>query len=113
LLHVVDAVRDSRTFSPLSYLPMATLQAVKKAVTLPPTVRVLASGVPSAPLVNLASKAPADHHGEHGAVGPRASKMPTWAHNVSGGLYSKSYVTGELFVPRSTRVAGIENAPSF
>jgi ubiquinol-cytochrome c reductase iron-sulfur subunit len=77
---------------------MATLQAVKKAVTLPPTVRTLASGVPSAPLVNLAAKNALDNHHNHGAVAPRGDKQPAWAHTVSSsaaGMFSKSYMTGE------------------
>ena len=79
---------------------MASFRAVQKAVTLPPTVRTLASGVPSAPLVNFKTKAPHDHHAHahgHGAT-PRSDVPPTWAGGVrtsAAGLVSKSYVTRE------------------
>lgn len=77
---------------------MATFQAVKKAVTLSPTVRTLSSGVPNAPLVNLAAKAPAGHGHGHGASGPRSDVAPKWAGGVSNahsGLSSKTYMNGK------------------
>ena len=43
---------------------MATFQAIKKAVTLMPTVHALPNGIPYAPLLNLAAKAPHDTHGQ-------------------------------------------------
>ena len=45
---------------------MATFQAIKKAVTgtPTPTVRALPNGIPYAPLLNLAAKAPHDTHGQ-------------------------------------------------
>lgn len=76
---------------------MATFQATKKVVTLAPTVRSLASGVPNAPLVNLAARAPAGHGHGHGAAGPRSDVPPKWTGGVSmtsGGLVSKTYMNG-------------------
>lgn len=90
---------------------MATFQAVKKAVTLAPTVRTLSSGVPSAPLVNLAAKAPAGHG--HGASGPRSDVPPKWAGGVSqshSGLVSKTYMNGKY--PRLVERRFSTNAPT-
>ncbi|KAF5377641.1 hypothetical protein D9615_005123 [Tricholomella constricta] len=73
---------------------MATLQAVKKAVSLAPTVRTLPSGVPVAPLLNFAVRAPHDSH--HGTSGPRADIPPKWTGGVSRtstGLVSKTYLS--------------------
>ncbi|KAI0080054.1 ubiquinol-cytochrome c reductase iron-sulfur subunit [Panus rudis PR-1116 ss-1] len=77
---------------------MASVFVTKKAFTASPTVRTLASGVPSAPLVNLAVRSPAGHGHEHGhgAVGPRSDVPAKWAGGVSrgpSGLISKSYIT--------------------
>ncbi|KAG1716332.1 hypothetical protein ID866_816 [Astraeus odoratus] len=41
---------------------MASSQAVRKAVTIAPSVRALPSGLPSAPRLNLAARAPSDGH---------------------------------------------------
>ncbi|TRM65996.1 ubiquinol-cytochrome c reductase iron-sulfur subunit [Schizophyllum amplum] len=75
---------------------MATFQAAKKALSAPPTVRVLPSGVPAAPSVlNLRARAPADAHAHghgHGAAGPRTDTVPTWAGGMKLGAY-KSYVS--------------------
>jgi hypothetical protein len=98
------AVRDSLlpSYIFISYIfsldaHMATLAAVKKAVTLPPTVRILASGVPNVPLVNLHAKAPLDPHG-HGAhqglTSPRSDGIASWAF-ASSPLAHKTYVTGK------------------
>ncbi|KAL4250885.1 Cytochrome b-c1 complex subunit Rieske, mitochondrial [Abortiporus biennis] len=77
---------------------MAAVFFSKKALTAPPTVRTLASGVPSAPLVNFAVRSPAGHgHHEHGAVGPRSDAPARWAGGVSSspvsGLSSKTFVS--------------------
>ncbi|KAI0336206.1 ubiquinol-cytochrome c reductase iron-sulfur subunit [Cubamyces sp. BRFM 1775] len=80
---------------------MAAVQLTKKAVTLPTTVRTLASGVPVAPHINFAVRAPAGHghdHG-HGAAGPRSDIPAKWATKVSRtsfGLSSKSYVSAPV-----------------
>jgi ubiquinol-cytochrome c reductase iron-sulfur subunit len=76
---------------------MASFQVVKKAVTLAPTVRALPSGVPAAPLLNLAARAPHDphSHAEH-YVAPRSDRAPAWAGGVSkssNGLVSKLFTT--------------------
>ena len=80
---------------------MATYQAVKKAVTLTPTVRALSSGVPHAPLLNLVAKAPHDAHSHgHSEHGPRSDVAPRWAGGVSrtsAGLVSKTMTTRESF----------------
>ncbi|EIW64961.1 ubiquinol-cytochrome c reductase iron-sulfur subunit [Trametes versicolor FP-101664 SS1] len=78
---------------------MAAVQLTKKAITIPPTVRTLASGVPLAPHINLAARAPAGHGHEHGhgAAGPRSDIPARWAGGVSrsptAGLVSKSYIS--------------------
>lgn len=74
---------------------MASIHAAKKVVTLAPTVRTLATGVPNAPLVNLAARAPASHGHGHGAAGPRSDVPPKWVGGVSmtsSGLVSKTYL---------------------
>ncbi len=82
-------------------LAMAAVQLTKKALSAPPTVRTLASGIPSAPLVNLAARAPAHGHGHgHGAVGPRSDVPPKWAGGVtatSSGLVCKTFASGLFF----------------
>jgi ubiquinol-cytochrome c reductase iron-sulfur subunit len=79
---------------------MATYQAVKKYINLAPTVRVLPSGVPSAPRLNLAARAPSDGHGHgHGASGPRADVPARFTGSVANsavGLVSKTFI-GEVF----------------
>ncbi|KAF8624803.1 hypothetical protein AX15_005692 [Amanita polypyramis BW_CC] len=78
---------------------MATVHVAKKAVTIAPTVRTLPSGLPVAPLLNLAARAPASSHGHghgHGPAGPRADAPPSWAGGISRtptGLVSKTYMT--------------------
>ena len=81
---------------------MASAAVVKKALTLPPTVRTLASGVPSASLVNLRARAGAhdEHHGGHGSAGPRSdtpSKFASGFSLSSSGLSSKTYFVGACF----------------
>ena len=77
---------------------MATFTAVKKAVTLTPTVRTLPNGIPYAPLLNLVAKAPHDPHSHSTTV--RSDSAPRWA----GGIlrpysrqFSKTFTTGHLF----------------
>lgn len=74
---------------------MATIRAVKKAVTVSPTVRTIPSGVPSAVLIDLNARAPAGHGHGHGEHGPRADRPAKFAGGVrhSGlGLVSKTFV---------------------
>ncbi|TFY69029.1 hypothetical protein EVG20_g3322 [Dentipellis fragilis] len=74
---------------------MATIQAAKKYATLPPTVRARASGVPSAPSLNLAARALSSGHG-HGEAGSRSDRPAKFAGGVkltSSGLLNKSYAT--------------------
>ncbi|KII93721.1 hypothetical protein PLICRDRAFT_131796 [Plicaturopsis crispa FD-325 SS-3] len=99
---------------------MASFQAVKKAVTIAPTVRVLPTGIPSAPLLNLAARAPAGHddHG-HGAHGPRADVAAKWVGGVStsssAGLVSKTFSTARTtthFQPRLLHTSAVvKDAP--
>ncbi|PPR00018.1 hypothetical protein CVT24_009025 [Panaeolus cyanescens] len=81
----------------LETLTMATMQAVKKATTLAPTLRALPSGIPSAPLLNLAAKAPHDPHAHgHGEHAPRADATPKWASGVYKtplGLVSRTFTS--------------------
>jgi ubiquinol-cytochrome c reductase iron-sulfur subunit len=78
---------------------MAAFQAVKKAVNLAPTVRILPTGVPVAPLLNFAARAPSSGHDHaHEASGPRADIQPRWAGGLSqssSGLVSRTFVNGE------------------
>lgn len=75
---------------------MASFSAVKKAVTLSPTVRTLPSGIPSAPLLNLAARAPSHGHGDHGhGSAPRSDKPARFVGGVktsSSGLVSKTFL---------------------
>lgn len=78
---------------------MAATFLSKKAVTVPPTIRTLASGVPSASLINLNVRSPAGHgHHEHGAAGPRSDAPSKWVGGVSANLFSgvvsKTHFTG-------------------
>ena len=74
---------------------MAAVHLSKKAVTIPATVRTLSSGVPVAPLVNIAARGGHDGHGHgHGASGPRSDAPARWAGGVSRtspGLVSKTF----------------------
>ena len=76
---------------------MAALQAAKKYATLPPTVRTLASGVPSAPSLNLSARtSDAHHHGHH--EGGRSDTPSKWTGGYqlsSNGLVNKSFATGK------------------
>ncbi|KDR84847.1 hypothetical protein GALMADRAFT_233267 [Galerina marginata CBS 339.88] len=103
---------------------MATFQAVKKAVTLAPTVRALPSGIPYAPLLNVAARAPHDPHSHgHGEVGPRSDLAPRWAGGVSqtsSGLVTKTYTTispsslsQQRFIHTSVAVKDAPQVPDF
>jgi len=80
---------------------MVAFNAVKKAVTVSPTIRALPSGVPIAPLINIAVRSPpsAHAHAHHGSAQPRSDTPPRWAGGVSrsspSGLISKTFMTGE------------------
>ncbi|KAJ3777605.1 Rieske [2Fe-2S] iron-sulfur domain-containing protein [Lentinula raphanica] len=81
---------------------MASFQAMKKSINLVPTVRTLPSGVPAAPLLNLKTRAPADHHGHgHGSSGPRSDVPPSWVGGVSKSHYSLSTKTYTTVLPAS------------
>ena len=80
---------------------MASLRAVQRAATLPPTVRTLPSGVPSALHINLRTRAPEDAHGHdhgHGASSSRVDAPRAFAQKNVMGLASKSYTTGVLSI---------------
>ena len=100
-LRLVPNPSVASTCLSIQLIVMATLQAVKKAVTLTPTVRVLPSGIPYAPLLNLAAKAPYDPHSHgHSDIVVRSDSAPRWAGGVvrtSCGLVSKTFTTGRLF----------------
>lgn len=93
--------RGANPLKECSTAAMASLRAVQKAATLPPTVRTLPSGVPSALHINLKTRAPADSHGHgHGhASSSRADAPRPFAQKsvkTALGLASKSYTTGEV-----------------
>lgn len=75
---------------------MASVRAVKKAVTIAPTVRTLSSGVPVAPLLNLAARDLSAEHG-HGSAA-RSDAPARFASGVSRntpiGLVSKTFANG-------------------
>src|SRR6266478_8309694 len=73
---------------------MASLQAAKKYATLPPTVRALASGVPSAPSFNLSARTSDAHHG-HAGRSDVPSKWTGGYQLSSSGLINKSFATGK------------------
>ncbi|KAK0245921.1 Rieske [2Fe-2S] iron-sulfur domain-containing protein [Armillaria nabsnona] len=90
--------------------------AVKKAFNVAPTVRTRASGVPLAPLVNLAAKAPADGHG-HGEAA-RSDTPLKWAGGISrtsSGLVSKTFFNAPpttIFQPRLLHTSAVvKDAP--
>ncbi|KAF8305098.1 putative ubiquinol-cytochrome-c reductase Rieske iron-sulfur protein [Clavulina sp. PMI_390] len=82
---------------------MAALRSVSRtAINLGPTVTAKPSGVPFAPLLNLAASAPAsDAHG-HGHSATRSDAVPAWAgssRSSSGSLLSKTNVNARVTVP--------------
>ena len=75
-----------------SQMAAVSVQAAKKYATLPPTVRTLASGVPTAPSLNLSARA---HDGAHHAG--RSDVPSKWAGGYqlsSSSLVNKSFATG-------------------
>lgn len=74
-------------------------QAVKKSINLAPTVRALPSGIPSAPRLNLAARAPSDGHGHgHSASSLRADTPTRFTGGVTSsavGLVSKTFIGEE------------------
>lgn len=80
---------------------MASIPAVKKAFTLPPTVRSLPSGVPGAVLLNLGARPPQSAHGHghgHGPSSHRSDVPAKFARETklsSSGLVTKSVLTRE------------------
>ncbi|KAI0344131.1 ubiquinol-cytochrome c r [Trametopsis cervina] len=103
---------------------MAAFQLTKKAFTLPPTVRTLASGVPSASLLNLQARSSGhgDHHA-HGEAGPRSDVPPAWSTKISStpsGLVSTNFASAKttgVFQQRlmhtSVAVKDAPNVPDF
>jgi C4-dicarboxylate transporter len=75
---------------------MSSFQAVKKAVTIAPTVRTLPTGVPNAPFLNFVARAPSHGHGDHGhSSGSRSDKPARFVGSMkttSSGLVSKTFV---------------------
>jgi len=75
---------------------MASFKALKTAVSLAPTVRALPSGIPHAPLLNKAVRAPHDAHAHAHGVQARSDVAPRWAGGVSkvgSQLVSQSFTT--------------------
>ncbi|KAF9023433.1 ubiquinol-cytochrome c r [Hymenopellis radicata] len=90
--------------------------AVKKALYVAPTVRTLASGVPSAPLLNLAAKPLGEAHG-HGSSS-RSDSPAKWAGGVSlssSGLVSKTVFNAPITTGFQSRLlhtsAVVKDAP--
>ena len=84
--------RLQATHPPILYR-MAALQAASKYATLPPTVRMLVSGVPNAPSLNLPHRLPTHHHGHAG----RSDVPLEWAGGyqlLSKGPINKSFTIG-------------------
>ena len=79
---------------------MATFQASKRATTLSPTIRSLASGVPVVSRLNLTVRAPAsDHDHGHGGSATRSDSQPKWSGGIdvssAAGLVSRTVTTSE------------------
>ncbi|KAL0950770.1 hypothetical protein HGRIS_007537 [Hohenbuehelia grisea] len=100
---------------------MASINAVKKAVMLSPTVRTLPSGVPVAPFINLAARAPASAHDHgHGHGSSVRSDLPAkFVGGVSrspvSGLVSKTLVTAPtttFFQPRTLHTSAATKEPA-
>lgn len=107
---VPEFTATNRSTSSLTFCDQmaSTFKVVKKAVTLPPTVRTLSSGVPHSTLVNLAAVGGGGHHG-HGHSGSRSDVQPKWSGGVTktpSGLVSKTFVTCTKiytsFVPKTS-----------
>jgi len=83
------------------------LQTLKKAINLPPTTRILPSGVPLAPLLNLAARdTSADAHHSH-AAGTRSDQPPRWSSTVtttpSSGFVLRNFINAPPRVTTQTR----------
>jgi len=79
---------------------MATFQASKRATTLSPTIRSLASGVPVVSRLNLTVRAPASGHDHgHGGSATRSDSQPKWSGGIdvssAAGLVSRTVTTSE------------------
>ncbi|KAF9243901.1 Rieske [2Fe-2S] iron-sulfur domain-containing protein [Melanogaster broomeanus] len=97
---------------------MASFQVVRKSINLPPTVRALPSGLPSAPRLNLAARAPSDGHDHSHGAGPRAdvpSRFVGGIKTTSVGLVSKTLVsppTTSFYQPRLLHTSAVaKDAP--
>jgi len=97
---------------------MASFQVVRKSVNLSPTVRALPTGLPSAPRLILAARAPTDGHGHgHGAASrsdaPRS--FTVGVKTASAGLVSRTYVspsTTSFYQPRLLHTSAVaKDAP--
>lgn len=76
----------------IRHLDMASFQAVRKSVNLSPTVRALPTGVPAAPRLNLAARAPADGHGHGHGPAPRSDAPRSFTGGVKTSSVSRTYV---------------------
>ncbi|KAF7975746.1 hypothetical protein HWV62_44433 [Athelia sp. TMB] len=101
---------------------MASFAAVKKAVTLSPTVRTLPSGLPAAPLLNLAARSSSHGHDHSHGTGPRSDKPARFTGGVSkgytGGLVSKTFqsaapTTHARLIHTSVAVKDAPQVPDF
>ena len=75
---------------------MASAAVIKKAFTLPPTVRTLASGVPTASLLNIQARAHGEHHDHGHAAGPRSDAPSAFASSLklsSQGLVQNTFAS--------------------
>ena len=85
-----------RPFPP-SFTPSTS--RMTKFLTLAPTVRTLATGVPTARGLNLAATAGHSAHHAHSVGGPRANfDLPKWASSISG-TASRTKIVGQSPVP--------------
>ncbi|KAF5314085.1 hypothetical protein D9611_006768 [Ephemerocybe angulata] len=102
---------------------MASFKALKTAVSLAPTVRALPSGIPHAPLLNLAVRAPHDAHDHGHGVEARSDVAPRWASGpskVGSQLYSKTFASAsptlnhqQRFMHTSVSVKNANEVPDF
>ncbi|KAI9572758.1 Rieske [2Fe-2S] iron-sulfur domain-containing protein [Boletus coccyginus] len=94
---------------------MATFQAVRKSVNLSPTVRALPTGVPAAPRLNLAARAPANGHGHGHGAAPRSDAPKSFIGGVKTSSVSRTYVSPPItsfYQPRLLHTSAVaKDAP--
>ncbi|KAI6045033.1 Rieske [2Fe-2S] iron-sulfur domain-containing protein [Pisolithus marmoratus] len=95
---------------------MASSSVARKAINVPPTVRTLPSGVPSAPRLNLAARAPSGgHHHGNGPI-PRSDTPSRFTGGLKttpvGPLYKAVFSAVSLYQQRHIHTSAVaKDAP--